>query len=73
MFTCQLHESWGKRDLHSLCRCAALSLAIAGIALLLSSCAQEKVIGIWNRDPGHDYRDQLSVVEKRVIVDAAAR
>ena len=34
---------------------------------------QDKVINIWNRDTGHDYRDQLSVVEKQVIVDAAAR
>ena len=34
---------------------------------------QDKCIDVWNRATGHDYRDQLSKVEKRVIVEAAAR
>lgn len=60
MFTCQLHESRGKQELHSLRRCAALSLAIAGIALLLSSCAQEKVIGINERIHHDDFEYRVT-------------
>jgi hypothetical protein len=59
MVTCRLHESREKREPHSRRRCAALSLAIAGIALL-SSCAQEKVIGINERIHHDDFEYRVT-------------